>query len=330
MGNKENKLNMVTNISLNKKQCSICGSFKTQIERKVQSPFIDKKYTLYYCKDCKSYFFDKNEYDIDLEEFYNDENRTWNDKFTYSKYWSRQIRRINKIILNKNKKLNILDIGCRTGDFLLHWDRIKNNLYGVELNEYNAKVAKKRGINVYNDFIENIDFEIKFDVIACYALLEHIANPKILLEKITGILKTNGILVIMIPTIESKLRNKLDKNNIHWHMYSPPEHLSYYSRKFLDNYMLKRQINLVDRYYTAGGLNGIYSKRSSTYMLLKNADYKSLNEYYSHNKNRNNKTVVRKVINKLKYYRRLLIEEYLPINKYPYYDHMYSYYRKVK
>lgn len=327
MENSYNKLNSRIDISSNKNQCSICGSFKTQIERKVQSPFIDKKYTLYFCKDCRSYFFDKNEYDVNLGELYNDENRAWNDEFTYSKYWSRQVKRINKILLNKNKKLNVLDIGCRTGDFLLHWDKTKNNLYGVELNKHNANVATKRGINVYKDFIENIDFKIKFDVITCYALLEHIANPNILLEKITEILKINGILVIMISTIESKLRNKLDKNNIHWHMYLPPEHLSYYSKDFLDNYMIKQKIKLVDRYYTDGGLNGIYSKRSNAYRLLKNADYKSLSEYYSHNKNNNNVniTVIRKVINKLKYYRRLLIEEYLPLNKYPYYDHMYSY-----
>ena len=316
---------------INKKQCSICDSFKTQMERTVQSPFIDKKYSLYFCKDCNSYFFDKNEYDVDLEELYNDENRTWNNKFTYSKYWSRQVKRINKLLANKNRRLNILDVGCRTGDFLLHWSKKINDLYGVELNKHNAYISKKRVINVYNDFVENIDFEIKFDVITCYALLEHIANPKIVLEKIIGILKKDGIMVIMIPAIESQLRKKLDKKNIHWHMYSPPEHLSYYSREFLDNFMKKHNINLVNRYYTAGGLNGIYSKQYNFYKLLKNADYKSLRKYYSKNRDNNvHRTFIIKVIDKLKYYKRLLIDEYLPINKYPHYDHMYNYYRKVK
>lgn len=325
-----NKLNMSSNKIINKKQCSICGSFKTQIERKVQSPFIEKKYTLYFCKDCKSYFFDKNEYQIDLKDLYNEENRDWNVKFTYSKYWTRQVKRIKKLLVDKNRKLNVLDIGCRTGDYLLHWDKKYNNLFGVELNKHNADISRGRGIKVYNDFIENIDFEINFDVITCYALLEHIANPKIVLEKMTGILKTDGIIVIMIPAIESQLRKKLDKKNIHWHMYSPPEHLSYYSRKFLDNFMKKHQIELIYRYYTAGGLNGIYSKSSNTYELLKNADYKSLSKYYSKNRNNNiRRTFVRKATDKLKYYKRLLIYEYLPINKYAYYDHMYSYYQKV-
>ena len=325
----KNKLNMRNN-NVNKKQCSICGSFKTQVWKKIQSPFIDKKYTLHFCEDCKSYFFDKTEYNIELDELYNNESRDWNTKFTYSKYWSRQVERINNLLIDKNRKLNILDIGCRTGDFLLHWNKKKNNLYGVELNKYNADIAKKRGIKVYNDFIENVDFDIKFDVITCYALLEHIAYPKTVLQKITRLLKKGGILVIMIPAIESKLREKLDRNNIHWHMYSPPEHLSYYSKYFLDNYMKKHNINLVNRYYTAGGLNGIYSKHSNSYKLLKNADYKSLREYYSKNRKGNiHRTFFKKVIDKLKYYKRLLIEEYLPINKLPYYDHMYSYYRKV-
>ncbi len=314
---------------INKKQCSICDSFKTQMERTVQSPFIDKKYTLYFCKDCDSYFFDKNEYDFDLKELYNDENRTWNNKFTYSKYWSRQVKRINKLLADKNRRLNILDVGCRTGDFLLHWGKEINDLYGVELNKHNAYISKKRGINVYNDFIENIDFEIKFDVITCYALLEHIANPKIVLEKITGILKTDGIIVIMIPAIESQLRKKLDKKTIHWHMYSPPEHLSYYSRYFIDNYMKKHNINLVNRYYTSGGLNGIYSKRSNAYKLLKNANYNTLHKYFiERTGNILSKNVTTKIINKVKFYKRQLVEEYTPLNKIPYYDHMYSYYRR--
>jgi len=95
--------------------------------------------------------------------------------------------------------------------------------------------------------------------------------------------------------------------------------------------MKKHNINLVNRYYTAGGLNGIYSKQYNFYKLLKNADYKSLRKYYSKNRDNNvHRTFIIKVIDKLKYYKRLLIDEYLPINKYPHYDHMYNYYRKVK
>jgi len=87
----------------------------------------------------------------------------------------------------------------------------------------------------------------------------------------------------------------------------------------------------VYRYYTAGGLNGIYSKRSKFYKLLKNANYTSLNEYYTKKRYDNiHRNIFRKAINKFKYYKRLLIDEYLPINKYPYYDHMYSYYRRIK
>jgi len=221
----------------NTKKCNLCSSYNIKVGKKVQSPFIDTKYTLYFCRECKSYYFNWDEYEVDLQEFYNDDKKIWNEEFTYSKYWARQVKRINKLLLDKDRRLNILDIGCRTGDFLLHWDKSKNNLYGVEINKNNADIAKKRDINIYNNFIEEIDFDIEFDIITCYAILEHIANPRIVLEKITSILKTNGILVIMIPTIESKLREKLDKKNIHWHMYSPPEHLSYYSRSFLDNYM---------------------------------------------------------------------------------------------
>jgi SAM-dependent methyltransferase len=273
---------------LGRKHCFVCGSNRTRIERKVQRPFIDKRYALYFCEDCKSYCFDKNEYKINLSTLYNDNNRNWNSIFTFSDYWRGQVNRIEKLLQKKGVGLNILDVGCRTGDFLLHWEDEKNSLYGVELNRNNSDISMKRGIKVYSDFIENIDFEIKFDVITCYALLEHISDPKVVLEKIIGILKTDGILVIMIPAIESKLREKLDRNNIHWHMYSPPEHLTYYSKEFLDSHLKKHRINLINRYYTGGGLENIYLKNSSTYKLLKNANFDSLSEYYSSNNKRIN------------------------------------------
>jgi len=313
-----------------KMKCSICNSYRTQVVKKVQSPFIDKKYTLYFCNDCKSYFFNSKQYNLDIERLYNDKNFSLTEEITYSRYLYRQVKRIEKLIGSNKKPLNILDIGCRTGDFLCHWPK-GNNLYGVELNKDFADVAQKRGIKIYNDFIENINFTIKFDVVTCYAILEHIQSPHKLLEKIVSLIKDGGILVIMIPTIECKLREKLDKKNIHWHMYSPPEHLAYYSRTFLDNFMNKHQLKLKYRYYTAGGLNRIYSKQSKKYKLLKKEDFESLNEYFLHKIDNNvHRTFIRKLRDKLISCKRLLIEEYLPINKYPYYDHMYSYYKKVE
>lgn len=296
--------------------CKICSSENTKVTNNIQSPYFNIKYNLYHCNKCKSYFFDINQYQVDLESLYNEEYCDYNSEFKFSKYWDEQVKIIKKLI-GKGENLNILDIGCRTGDFLMHFNK-NNNFYGAEINKNNVSIARERGIIVYEDFIENIKFEKKFDIITCYALLEHATNPIIVLNKITDLLNDNGLLVIMIPTMECGLRKRLDKKNIHWHMYSPPQHLNYYSRFFLDTYMKEKEIKLIKRFYTSGGIRFRYDSK-----LSKSNDFYDINKFYTKNIDLVQSSS-QKIMNKA--YKCLL--ENRITNRYPYYDHMYSYYRK--
>jgi len=306
--------------------CNICNSTNISIYDKIQSSYIDEKYTLYACSKCKSFFFNEKEHSSNLSELYNNELKTFESTFKVSKKWLLEVDIITRLLGNPAQtKISILDIGCRTGDFLNHWEK-QHDLYGVELTKANAKIASSRGIKVYNDFIENIDFDMQFDVVACYALLEHIATPNVLLDRISALLKPNGVLVIMIPSIESKLPQRLFSNKIHWHMFSPPEHLSFYSREFLDSFFVEKGLSLVSRKYTSGGLGGRYSKMSRCYHLLKNPTFDNLKTYYTVESKKVGSSLKEKMVGK--YYQ--ILEKVTPITKYPYFDHMYSYYRKER
>ncbi|MFB6320378.1 class I SAM-dependent methyltransferase [Saccharicrinis sp. FJH54] len=302
-------------------RCTICNSDDISEYKSIIGPYTESPYTLYKCNACQSFFFDEAEHNIDLASLYNFETKKHDSKFVVRKYWTDEVNYIIRTLESPKKNLKVLDVGCRTGDFLMHWDK-NHELYGVELNEFNAGIAQERGLNIYCDFIENIEFDKKFDVITCYALLEHIARPVKLLEKLISILETDGILVILIPSIETKLVEKLQKRNLHWHMFTPPEHLSFYSRQFLDHFMVKHGMNLNKRKYTSGGLAGRYSKRSPYYEIFKNPDSERLASYYNATLDIKPKRIYiwqTKILT--------ILERFLP-NKYPYYDHMYSYYRK--
>jgi len=54
-------------------------------------------------------------------------------------------------ILGKNPE-SILDIGCKTGDFLMHFDSPIRE--GVEVSKKHADIAKKRGLHIYNNFLK--------------------------------------------------------------------------------------------------------------------------------------------------------------------------------
>lgn len=278
--------------------CKFCGNNKTNSIKKIQSPYVNYEYTLYQCNQCKCRFFDIKEHDIDIENVYEKYSAKHNKEvasFKKSFYWIRQVQRAEKVL--GGKVSSILDVGCRTGDFLMHFpDSLVRE--GVELSKNSAEIAKSRGLMVYQDFVENINFDKQYDVVTCYALLEHLLNPLTFLDKLLNIVSPGGALVIMIPTHECLKRWLIDTfTSIRWHMYSPPQHLNLCSKGFLDRHLAKKNFKLVDRYWTSGGMFNPFRNIP----LAGRAFGKGMT----------------------------LIDEYTPINKLPIFDHMYSYYVKT-
>lgn len=305
-------------------KCRVClKSENVNTVAKKQSPCTLEVYSLYYCDLCQSYFFDLNQHKVNLVDVYNEDFTNYTNQFHFSKHWDNQVELIESILLSRenslNKsKINVLDIGCRTGDFLNHFDKSKYSLFGVELNKHNAEIARTRGINIYSDYVENILFNEKFDIVTCYAVLEHLEYPSSVIEKLASLVNPNGVMVILIPTIECKIRKELDKNGIHWHMYSPPQHLNFFSRKFLDEIMALNQLERKKRYYTSGGMRW-------TYKYYKGKTIEEISGFYTKkSKLERYPTIISKLFNRI--YDKLELFNF--INTIPYYDHMYSYYLK--
>ena len=131
---------------------------------------------------------------------------------------------------------------------------------GVEILSHYTNIAKKRELKVYNDFLENVNFSQKYDIVSAYAILEHLIDPLKFLEKLNTLIVEDGILVILIPTFESLVEKIFSIINRPWHMYRPPEHLNFYSRKFIDQYLKSKGFKLIKRYYTSGNLYKPFKK----------------------------------------------------------------------
>jgi SAM-dependent methyltransferase len=280
-----------------KKECTICSSRSLKALKKVKSPYTHKDYTLYQCATCKSRLFDVNEHpSVDLGEHYDARAQGpdyWRTDFRRSAYWSREVTLIKKLYGGNPR--SVLDIGCRTGDFLLHWPQEVTKC-GVELSTHSAFIATKRGLDVRQGFLEETEFSRGFDIVTGYAIIEHLAAPQRFLNKFADLVNHKGILVIMVPSYETLKTKTLDLLGIPWHMYSPPEHFSLYSRVFLDCYLKSRDFVLSRRRYTSGGMFNPFR----SFPL------------FGH------------VFGKAMWY----IDAYSPLRYLPIFDHMYSYYVK--
>lgn len=273
--------------------CKFCHSSQVSIRRDVRSSHNEKIYHLYACHECRCHFFNLLQHGVSLKGLYDDLSVNRGDfplEFAPSKKWARQVRLIHRI--HGRPVRSVLDAGCRTGDFLLHFGP-ETERVGVEVSDEFAGIARKRGLEIHNDFLENVKFQRKFEAVTSYAILEHLEDPVKFLDSLESILEPGGILVVMVPAYGSLKRWLMDATGGRWHMYIPPEHLNFLSATFLDRFLKSRGYQLVRREYTSGGM--IFSS--------------------------GNTTLPRMLLQKL-----VQLMDRSLMNRLPLFDHMYSYY----
>lgn len=132
---------------------------------------------------------------------------------------------------NGDYEKKVLDIGCAYGFFL---DFMRNRgyiPYGVDISPSAVEFARNK-LNLEKVFLgklEDIKFEDEFfDIITLYHILEHVVDPRKLLEEVYRILKKEGLIIIQIPVIDSVVY-KIFRNK--WRQFRIPEHTFYFSRK---------------------------------------------------------------------------------------------------
>ena len=154
-------------------------------------------------------------------EFFGNENLKWlHKKIVIEK----EIRWVKKFISQSNPKL--LDIGCGTGWTTAVWQEHGFAACGLEPSNTRGELCQnKYGIKIYHNHIENLNIEEKFDLIILRHVLEHIENPKAALEKVRSFLKKDGVLLIVIPNINS-IGRFIFQEHFAWIL---PWHLHFYN-----------------------------------------------------------------------------------------------------
>ena len=142
-------------------------------------------------------------------------------------------RHAAKLVLIKRRAGvgSLLDIGCAEGFFLQQ--AVSEGFEAVGC-DYALKSEYRQGVYVKEgslDLLNGLPFEDeKFDIVTCWAVIEHVRQPKVALQEIIRVLHRGGHLFLDTPLC-GDLSEKLVAARSHW--LHPPEHLHVFTAKSL-------------------------------------------------------------------------------------------------
>ena len=136
----------------------------------------------------------------------------------------------------KNGKL--LDIGCGSGNYLYWMKQFGWEVAGVEVSRAASERANQLTLNVFCGQLSDARFpDSQFDVITMWQAIEHLYDPKGVLEEINRILKDDGLLLVAAPNIGS-FEFSIFKHN--WPAIEIPRHLYHFSPLTITRLLTKK------------------------------------------------------------------------------------------
>ncbi len=134
---------------------------------------------------------------------------------------------LNSIISDEKvrlKKIELLDVGCAYGPFLVESFNNGYQANGVEIIPEAAEyVRSELGFKVFTGPFEKAVFEKQFDVVTMWYVIEHFINPGEILTKVNRVLKPGGVFAFSTPSSTGISARKMMKeffNN------SPIDHIT--------------------------------------------------------------------------------------------------------
>lgn len=145
-----------------------------------------------------------------------------------------RLQRLEEILGDQGRR--ILDVGCGAGYFLESAMARSWDVLGVEPSNQAVEFARSLGVTVRQGFFDaELATEIgSFDAVYLQHVLEHVPQPRNVLELIRGLLRPGGGVCIVVPNdynvFQRVVRDELELEP--WWVV-PPHHLNYFSHESL-------------------------------------------------------------------------------------------------
>lgn len=218
-------------------KCFVCGGVDFSFFTEKQS------YNLYKCRQCGLVFvfpLPSNSAQIYNQDYFLGAKAGFGyanyeeDKHKGNETLKRYLEEIGKFVPQRGR---LLDVGAATGVFLESAMKYGWEAEGVEISDYAAEAARRKGLKVQTGIMESLGYPNNhFDAITMLDVLEHVSDPQEVLRAVHRLLRSGGVVVINTPNTGSFFARLMGKR---WHLLVPPEHLFYFNTDNLTKLLAK-------------------------------------------------------------------------------------------
>ena len=214
--------------------CPICASERLSSRLPARLP----RPAILACQDCGLWVSASGPSEAELDSLYlSDYHKSWGDEDVCDDAVSRMKRRtfanfFDRLAHHRTDSGRLLDIGCAFGASLAEGARRGWDVYGIEISPSAACVAQRQfGSRVACGDFRSLEVQEDFyDAVLMADVLEHFAEPVVVMRKVCSILRPSGLVAINVPCVDSLSARIL---GAHWPQLKA-EHVFYPSRKSLE------------------------------------------------------------------------------------------------
>src|SRR5881296_4250818 len=171
-----------------------------------------KTFTLYSCDACHCLFLHPMPDSREIERFY-PADYWWNARRSgglnkLESVYRKLALRDHIAFIGKaagDRGVDVLDVGCGSGTLLGLLKHRGFRGIGIDFSEEAAGLAEaENGVRVVVGSLERAAFpDQSFDIVTLFHVMEHVANPREVLAEVFRVLRSNGAVVLQVPSIDS-------------------------------------------------------------------------------------------------------------------------------